>query len=128
MLLNLLSNAVKFTPVGGTVTVEAVVEDSGCLAVRIVDTGIGMAPNDIKHVLMPFGQVESALSRKHGGTGLGLPLAKSFAELLGGTHALESAVGTGTPATVRFPMERGQAAETGRWSWREVGWQEVKIW
>jgi signal transduction histidine kinase len=109
MLLNLLSNAVKFTPAGGTVTVEATVETSGGLAVRIVDTGIGMAPQDIRNVLKPFGQVEGALSRKHGGTGLGLPLAKSFAELHGGTLALESALGAGTTATVRFPKERVQA-------------------
>ncbi|WP_119458294.1 ATP-binding protein [Rhodospirillaceae bacterium SYSU D60014] len=66
-------------------------------------------PSSSATKLKPFGQVESALSRKHGGTGLGLPLAKSLAEVHGGTLALESALGAGTTATVRFPKERVQA-------------------
>lgn len=106
IFLNLLSNAVKFTSAGGTATVEIEVEASGGLAVRIRDTGIGIAPEDLPKALAPFGQVDSALSRKQGGTGLGLPLAKCFTELHGGELALESEIGVGTTATVRFPASR----------------------
>jgi signal transduction histidine kinase len=115
VLLNLLSNAVKFTPAGGSVRVEAAREPSGRTVLRIRDTGIGIAPEHIAKVLIPFGQVESALSRSHGGTGLGLPRARSFVELHGGTLALECAIGAGTTVTLRFPAERTiAAAEPGR--------------
>jgi len=57
-------------------------------------------------VLQPFGQVDSALSRKHAGTGLGLPLTKSLVELHGGRLDFDSEVGRGTTVTVRFPHDR----------------------
>jgi two-component system cell cycle sensor histidine kinase PleC len=70
------------------------------------DDGIGIAADHLETVLSPFGQVESAFSRNHHGTGLGLPLAKSMAELHGGTLALESAQGHGTTVTVTLPRAR----------------------
>ena len=106
ILVNLLSNAFKFTPQGGSVTLSAGLRDDGALAVTVRDTGIGIAPEDIETVLSPFGQVESAFSRKHHGTGLGLPLARSLAELHGGTLALESVEGAGTTVTVTLPPAR----------------------
>ena len=109
ILLNLLSNAVKFTESGGNVTVEAAQEDDGRLRLRIVDTGIGIAPEDIETALTPFGQVESALNRKYEGTGLGLSLVTALVELHGGTFGLESNLGEGTIATVRFPPDRSLA-------------------
>ena len=111
ILLNLLSNAIKFTPKGGGVTVEAKREPSGELALIVRDTGIGMSVDDIEIVLQPFGQVESAHTRSHDGTGLGLPITKSLAEMHGGSMAVESEVGKGSAITVRFPAARvGSAA------------------
>jgi signal transduction histidine kinase len=105
ILLNLLSNAVKFTPDGGEVAVSAFLNGEG-LHVAVADTGIGIAQEDIPRALARFGQIDSALSRKHAGTGLGLPLAKELAELHGGTLAIASEVGTGTTVTVTFPPAR----------------------
>ncbi|MCR6632284.1 MAG: ATP-binding protein [Magnetospirillum sp.] len=104
-LLNIISNATKFTPEGGHVAVAARVQD-GAITIVIEDDGVGIAPQDIPLVLQPFGQVENTLSPKHEGTGLGLPLAKGFMELHGGTLALESEVGKGTRVTLIFPPDR----------------------
>src|SRR5690606_28152661 len=106
ILLNLLSNSIKFTPSGGSVMVEAGIEADGKLAVIVRDTGIGMSADDIEIVLQPFGQVESAHTRSHNGTGLGLPISKSLAGLHGGSMVVESKVGKGTDITVRFPAPR----------------------
>ncbi|MCC6467379.1 MAG: PAS domain-containing protein [Alphaproteobacteria bacterium] len=106
ILTNLLSNAVKFTPAGGRVTVEAAVTANGDCAIAVIDTGIGMAPEDIPKALEPFGQVDSALTRSHQGTGLGLPLALSLVQRMGGDLAIESEKGRGTKVTVRLPCER----------------------
>jgi signal transduction histidine kinase len=105
ILLNLLSNAVKFTPAGGEVTVSAAPNGQG-FAISVADNGIGIAPEDIPRALERFGQIDSALSRKHEGTGLGLPLAKHLAELHGAEFAIESEVGVGTTVTVTFPPGR----------------------
>jgi two-component system cell cycle sensor histidine kinase PleC len=107
ILINLLSNAVKFTEQGGQVMLSAgVLGDDGALTFVIADTGIGMEPHEVKAALQPFGQVDSALNRKYEGTGLGLPLTQALVELHGGTMAIESARGTGTSVTVRFPHTR----------------------
>jgi PAS domain S-box-containing protein len=108
ILLNLLSNAIKFTPTRGRISISAEIAGSGDLMVRVADTGIGIARADIDKVLEAFGQVESALSRKHGGTGLGLPLAKGLAELHGGWLDIDSDVGKGTTVTVSMPARRLQ--------------------
>jgi len=105
-ILNLLSNAIKFTPPGGEVQVCAGVGGSGDSYVRVADTGIGIAAEDIERALQPFGQIENALSRKYSGTGLGLPLASSMVALHGGRLDIESALGSGTAVTLTFPRER----------------------
>jgi two-component system cell cycle sensor histidine kinase PleC len=104
--LNLLSNAIKFTPPGGEVRITAwadINEDTYMFEVR--DSGIGIAPKDISRAMSPFGQVDSALSRKYEGTGLGLPLTKKFVELMGGKFSIESEVGVGTTITFSIPRE-----------------------
>ena len=105
VVLNLLSNAVKFTPRGGEVRVTAS-RRGGELVIVIADTGIGIAAQDIPRALERFGQVDSSLSRKYEGTGLGLPLSKRLMELHGGRLELESVVGAGTTVTASFPGER----------------------
>lgn len=109
VLLNVLSNAVKFTLPGGHVSVEIAAGDTD-LTIRIGDTGIGMAAEDIPKALERFGQVDSRLSRRHGGAGLGLSLAKHLAELHGGALTLESTLGVGTVVTLAFPAERRRHA------------------
>jgi len=108
MLLNLLSNAVKFTPSGGRIHLAAQAQP-GQIRISVADSGIGMAPGDIKIALEPFGQVydgarSGPLSRGQAGTGLGLPLVKSLIELHGGRLEIESRKGEGTTATLVFPM------------------------
>jgi len=105
ILINLLSNAVKFTPSGGRVTMRA---REGADGFRLVveDTGIGIASQDLEKALRPFGQIDSRLSRKYQGTGLGLPLARSMAELHGGKLVIDSTPGQGTIATVWLPSSR----------------------
>lgn len=107
MLLNLLSNAVKFTPSGGRAWIAVQPLDQ-MLRFSVHDTGVGMASQDIPKALAPFGQVRGVLSRDHQGTGLGLPLVKSLAELHGGTLELESEPGKGTVATITLPLRRAE--------------------
>ena len=76
------------------------------VVVRVSDTGIGIAPEDIARIIRPFEQVENVLSRTHGGTGLGLPLTAKLVELHGGELSIDSQVGQGTTVTVRLPAER----------------------
>lgn len=106
VLINLLSNAVKFTPPGGSVEVCSDIEPDGAYTISVVDSGVGIAPEDIDKALAPFGQIDSGLDRKYEGTGLGLPLTKSLVEAHGGTLTLESSLGVGTTIKVRFPGER----------------------
>ncbi|WP_119460852.1 ATP-binding response regulator [Rhodospirillaceae bacterium SYSU D60014] len=106
IILNLLSNAVKFTPDGGAVTVFALVDDDETLRIAVTDTGIGIAEADIPKVTKPFFQVDSSLSKKFPGTGLGLPLASAMVELHGGRLELRSEFSVGTTVTIRFPAER----------------------
>ncbi len=106
VLLNLLSNAVKFTKPGGQVTVSAALETDGSLVVRVADTGIGIAQEDLARVFAPFEQVENAMSRTAEGTGLGLPLVRSLVELHGGRIEIDSTPGVGTTVTVLLPPER----------------------
>lgn len=103
ILINLLSNAIKFTPAKGEVTIALRSNAAGDAVIEVRDTGIGMSPADIRAAFMPFGQVNSMLSRKHTGTGLGLPLAKAMVELNHGQLDLSSVPGEGTTVTLSFP-------------------------
>ena len=76
------------------------------MLLSVADRGIGIAEDDIPSVLLPFSQVESAFSRSHEGTGLGLPLAKSFIEAHGGRLEIDSTIGRGTRVTLHIPPQR----------------------
>jgi two-component system cell cycle sensor histidine kinase PleC len=106
MLINLAGNGLKFTAPGGRVTLEAGYDAVGGPLLRVRDTGCGMDEDEIRLALEPFRQIDNGLNRKHEGTGLGLPLVKTFAEQHGGTLHIQSARGRGTIATVTFPRER----------------------
>ena len=106
VMINLLSNAVKFTPEGGRVVTMVEASPDGACLVKITDTGIGIAEEDLEDVLKPFVQVESAFARQHEGTGLGLPLVKKIMELHDGSLRIDSELGQGTSVTARFPPDR----------------------
>jgi signal transduction histidine kinase len=106
VLLNLLSNAVKFTPRGGRVTVSAVREGDGRIAITVRDTGIGIAADALARILEPFQQADSSISGRFGGTGLGLSICRDLMALHGGSLSIDSEPGLGTAATIRFPADR----------------------
>ncbi len=112
VLINLFNNAVKFTPTGGTVTLAVRIEPieisahtagyAICFAVS--DTGIGIASADLTKLFQPFIQIDSSLSRKYEGTGLGLVLVKQIVELHGGDVTIDSEVGQGSCFTAIIPQ------------------------
>jgi PAS domain S-box-containing protein len=104
VLINLLSNAVKFTPNGGQVSLIACPDpDHQRIGLRVIDTGIGIAPEDRGKLFQSFVQIDSSLTRQYAGTGLGLSLVKHITELHGGTVTVESEVGKGSCFTVWLP-------------------------
>lgn len=111
MLVNLLSNGIKFTE-NGEVRVRCS-ESNGILEVRIADTGVGIAAENIEEVFEPFWQAEQTATRKTGGTGLGLSVTRKLARLLGGDVTVASRVGMGTTFLLMLPM-KAPAGETIR--------------
>ncbi len=123
VLINLLTNSVKFTPSGGKVSLlvaigigntwqgKAIIPqrlqntNSWMIVFQVVDTGIGIASNNLRLLFQPFVQVDSALNRQYEGTGLGLALVKQIVELHGGQVIAESEVGQGSRFTVALPYE-----------------------
>jgi signal transduction histidine kinase len=120
VFINLVDNALKFTPQGGSVTMRARMvssssdgeDDAGFalmapalskIEVRVIDTGIGIPPNERARVFDPFYQVDSSSTREFGGTGLGLSIVKRLVEAHGGTVGIEGNQPTGTVFVVRLP-------------------------
>ena len=101
--LNLVSNAIKFTERGGQVTVSAGVEGAH-LALRVTDTGVGIAADDLKHIGAPFFQAGTTYQRRHEGTGLGLSIVKSLVALHAGQMTVQSRLDEGTTVTVVLPL------------------------
>ena len=102
IVMNLVANAIKFTSVGGvTLRLRGTRTPAGVkLAVRIADTGIGIAPEKVPLLFEPFFQVDSGMSRSYGGTGLGLAISRQLAEAMGGVVRVKSAVGRGSVFTI----------------------------
>ncbi|AFC72081.1 histidine kinase sensor protein [Rickettsia rhipicephali str. 3-7-female6-CWPP] len=106
VFLNLLSNAVKFTNSGGSVTITLEKDELAKLVyIKVIDTGIGIEEKDIPKTLSVFGQIDSELSRKYEGTGLGLPLTKKLVELMNGKFDLQSKINEGTTITITFTYD-----------------------
>ena len=112
IVLNLLVNAIKFSHPGGNVEIVLRNVDGG-LSIAVIDHGIGMDGVEVELAMTRFGQVASTWTRKHDGTGLGLPLAIGLTELHGGTLTIHSTKGVGTTVTVAFPRERSQPPAQG---------------
>ena len=106
IVLNLLSNAIKFSPEGSRVALSLSCGDDATCAFIVADRGIGMTASDIGKALKPFQQVDSSLSRRFEGTGLGLTLTNALVALHGGTLAIDSKPGKGTTVIVRLPAAR----------------------
>jgi len=102
---NLVKNALQFTDSGGQITIK-VEEDSGYMKVSVSDDGIGIPTRDLTRIFERFFQVEAHLTRRHGGMGLGLAVAKSMVELHGGRIWAESADGKGSQITFLLPVEK----------------------
>ncbi len=103
ILYNLLSNAVKFTPDNGLVEVK-VHKESDMAEISVTDTGIGISAEDQEKLFTPFHQIDSSMSRKYQGTGLGLALVKRFVELHGGNITVESEPGIGSTFIFTIPL------------------------
>ncbi len=114
VLVNLLSNAIKFTPRGRRVTLSWRGAARGAFVFDIRDEGIGMKPDEIDLALTPYGQTESSRTKRHEGTGLGLPLAQHMVGLHGGRLTVESEPDKGTTVTVLLPASRVIAREDRR--------------
>ncbi|WP_179830197.1 hybrid sensor histidine kinase/response regulator transcription factor [Spirosoma fluviale] len=109
ILTNLLANAIKFTSEGGQVTLMGrpvwLSGEVTHIAFQLVDTGIGIAPEQLPHVFDRFYQVDNSSTRAYEGTGIGLALVNELVSLLGGTIQVESTVGVGTTFHLRLPVE-----------------------
>jgi PAS domain S-box-containing protein len=107
VLTNLLGNAIKFTPGGGEVEVRlrTAVDRPQLLCFEIADTGIGIEPAVCERIFLPFSQGDASTSRRFGGTGLGLTIAKQLVELMGGTIRVDSEPGEGSTFSFQVPCE-----------------------
>lgn len=126
-VLDLLSNAIKFTPEGGTIRLivsQAPVKNGHTkLTFRVEDNGIGMSEEFQQHLFTPFEQEDGTISRRYGGTGLGMAITKNLVGLLGGTIRVNSKRGEGTVFTVVLPF--GISEETAK---SEMGcWDDLKV-
>jgi PAS domain S-box-containing protein/hemerythrin-like metal-binding protein len=114
IFLNLIGNAIKFTETGRvTVRVGLQASEKGrvCLAIDFEDTGIGMRPEDLKQLFKPFSQADASVSRKFGGTGLGLTISRCLAEMMDGDISVTSIEGCGTTFKVRLWLGLGNATD-----------------
>ena len=105
VLSSLVKNAITFTNAGGHVTIRSSL-DTGCVKVAVQDDGVGIPAKDLPHIFDRFYQVESHLTRKHGGMGLGLSVAKVMIEIHGGRIWAESTEGKGSTFTFLLPLEK----------------------
>jgi len=116
ILLNLLSNAVKFTA-SGSVDVRIGPPHEGAVTVSVADTGIGLRAEHFEEIFEAFHQVDASETRAAGGTGLGLPISRRLADLMGGSLTVESAQGQGSVFTLRLPLRYAdgqEASDIGR--------------
>ena len=113
IIVNLVGNAIKFTSTGGvTLSVQEESQDAEHITVRfsVTDTGIGIPPDKQKEIFSSFTQADNSITRKYGGTGLGLTISRRLVELLGGRIWVESEPGIGS--SFHFTARLGVAAET----------------
>jgi PAS domain S-box-containing protein len=111
VLINLLMNAVKFTPEQGNVTLQVTSDpEEDLIRFSVIDTGIGIAPEDLQRLFQPFMQVDSRLNRQYEGTGLGLALVQRLTDLHGGSVTVDSEVGKGSRFTIKLACKGAEIA------------------
>ena len=113
ILINLAGNAVKFTERGEVLVLAEVEQDGADEAVLrfvVCDTGIGMTPQQIGQLFVPFSQADSSITRKFGGTGLGLTISKQLVDMMGGRILVESEPGRGSKFVVTAPFRKAHAS------------------
>lgn len=114
VLLNLVSNAVKFTP-NGSVTISVLISsrnnDTYIIEFRVKDTGIGMEKEQLDRLFIPFDQGNSSISRRFGGTGLGMSIVKNLTDLMGGEIEVSSIQGEGSTFCIRLPLDVDKSKE-----------------
>ncbi len=109
---NLLSNAIKFTDAG---EISVLARQNGpAIEVSVRDTGIGVSPDFIEHLFSPFRQADPSTTRKHGGTGLGLAIVKELISEMGGSVAVQSALGEGSIFRLVLPLERTEGESASK--------------
>jgi CheY-like chemotaxis protein/anti-sigma regulatory factor (Ser/Thr protein kinase) len=112
VLVNLLINAVKFTPDHGQVILEVRANtEQDRIQFSVIDSGIGIALEDLKQFFVPFVQVDSSLTRAYEGTGLGLALVEKLTDLHGGSVDVESELGKGSRFTINLPIGQAKITE-----------------
>ncbi len=106
VIINLITNAIKFSPAGGIVNIDMTRASNGDLIVSVRDAGIGISKEDAERVFEPFVQVENGMTRRFGGIGLGLAIARKIARIHGGDLTLNGELGVGTDARLLLPASR----------------------
>jgi diguanylate cyclase (GGDEF)-like protein/PAS domain S-box-containing protein len=115
ILINIVSNAVKFTSQGDIRVLarcDANAHGALTLGVRVVDTGIGIAPEEMKHIFQPFSQADASMTRRFGGSGLGLAISALLAKALGGSLDVDSETQKGSIFTLKIPIESVEGSVT----------------
>ena len=102
ILYNLVENSLKFTYEGGSILISAK-EDNGNILISVSDTGIGIKEDDFERIFEPFVQADGSTSRKHGGVGLGLMLARQYAKMHNGIVSVKSKYGKGSTFLMKLP-------------------------
>lgn len=124
ILFNLLGNAIKFTKKGSVrlaVTAVPLKEFVYELRFSVSDTGMGMMPDILDSIFEPYHQGELSVARRFGGSGLGLPISRKLAELMGGVLSVESVLGRGSTFTLSLPMEVARTPSDSRGEFEEEG-------
>jgi signal transduction histidine kinase/CheY-like chemotaxis protein len=121
VILNLLSNATRFTEQGGVQLGVSI--ERGDILVKVADTGPGIAPDALSRLFQPFEQADGSIRRKHGGSGLGLSISRSFVELHGGRMWMESTPGSGSTVFFRLPIGPPDPLQSGSLRWINPEWE-----
>ncbi len=130
VITNLLSNAVKFTPEGGTITLSAKNLEDGegdaLIRVKVADTGIGISKKQQENLFRSFEQADGSISRKFGGTGLGLVISKKIVELMDGKIRVESDLGKGSTFIFEIRVKKGRRTRKNLLN-PEINWKNLRI-